>query len=159
VRCDPLTGTYGPKRLVFGDSLTADGISEIERSISGDGQLEVEPGKYHVIVSRGIEYSIQEFDIDVAPPAGTGLDNRTISLDAEVDHVVDSTGWVSGDFHVHGVHSFDSGVDDAIRVASYVVEGVDLMSSSDHDFVTDFAPAAHALGVDDLIKTQVGLES
>jgi hypothetical protein len=152
-RCDPVTLRYGPKRLVFGDSLTGDNISEIERTISGRGQIALEPGKYRVLVSRGIEYSIDEFSLDI--PA----DGRPVQIFPVVQRVVDSSGFISGDFHIHGVNSFDSGLDDLTRVASYVVEGVELMSSSDHDYVTDFAPAARALGVEDILKTQVGLES
>ncbi len=151
-RCDPITSTFGPKRLYFGDSRTPDGISEIARTLEGIGEVQIEPGIYRVRVSRGIEYSIEDRIIDVS--AGS-----SVQLDAVLQRLVDTRGWVSADFHVHASPSFDSGVPLRDRVTSFITDGVELLSSSDHDVVTDYAPLVRELGVEQLLGTQVGLET
>ncbi len=54
--------------------------------------------------------------------------------------MVDSTGWMSADLHVHAVNSTDSAVGNALRVSNFLAEGVDVLVSTDHEWVTDFAP-------------------
>ncbi len=151
-RCDPVTKTFGPKRLYFGDSRTPDGISEIARTLEGFGELQIEPGVYRVRVSRGIEYSIEDRILDVS--AGS-----SVHLDAILQRLVDTRGWISADFHVHASPSFDSGVSLRDRITSFITDHVELLSSSDHDVVTDYAPLVRELGVEERLGTQVGLES
>jgi hypothetical protein len=46
----------------------------------------------------------------------------------------------------------------ADRVRSMVSEGVEFFASTDHDFVTDFAPTVEQLGMEDWVQTAVGNE-
>jgi hypothetical protein len=73
--------------------------------------------------------------------------------------VVDTRGWISGDFHVHGVNSFDANVQHEDQVRAMAAEGVELLSTSDHDFVTDLAPTVREMGMEQAIRTQVGIET
>jgi len=119
---------------------------------SGDtGDLPLEPGSYRVYVSHGTEYSI-DFE-DVVITAG-----NTTTVNGVVERVIDSTGFVSGDFHVHSIDSPDSAISRVDRVVSMLGEGVDFFAATDHDFRSDFTPTITSLGVGSLLATAVGQE-
>ena len=117
----------------------------------GKGGKAIRPGAYKVWVSRGPEYSLESRDVTLES-------GKTTRLSVTLKHVVTSPGWVSADFHVHSVNSVDSAMGYVDRVESSAAEGVDVLTSTDHNFVTDFAPTVEALGLSDWLKTVVGLE-
>ncbi|MEO6029680.1 MAG: hypothetical protein ABIR79_22665 [Candidatus Binatia bacterium] len=138
------TATFGEAfedGLAFGIAF----VSFVDRT--GDsGVLEVEPGTYQLVLSRGPRYSA--FTQPVTITAGV-----TTSVTAQIARVVDTPGFVSSDFHVHSINSPDCEVTNAERVATEIAEGMDFFTPSDHDFRTDFLPTIAALGVGDLIAT------
>jgi hypothetical protein len=140
---------------VFGD-ITKDprshGLAR-ELFVDPNGSLgfDLEPGDYRVVVSHGTEYSIYQEDIS----AVSGLVN---DVNADVAPVVDTTGFVSGDFHVHSFDSVDCPVTREERIISMIAEGVDFFTPSDHGFRIDFTQDIADLGVADLISTAVGNE-
>lgn len=127
--------------------------------LNGELETQLIPGKYRVVVSRGMEWSIWPEDATQSNGQPVEiLPNQTATLDAEIAHVIDTPGVLSGDFHIHTVPSPDSAVAMENRVLSFVMEGVDVMVSTDHDIITDFAPTITSLGVDAQIKSIVGDE-
>ncbi|MBL8937916.1 MAG: hypothetical protein JNM69_25360, partial [Archangium sp.] len=120
---------------------------------AGDGTIgtEIRPGKYTVWASRGIEYSLEKKEIEVV--AG-----KTSMVGLTLTHVLPTPGYISADFHVHSVRSVDSDMELPDRVTSFAVEGVDLMTSTDHNMVADYQPTIEALGLDEWLKSMVGLE-
>ena len=119
---------------------------------SGDtGVFPLEPGSYRVYVSHGTEYSIDFADITVM----AGVPSV---FNAVVERVIDSTGFVSGDFHVHSIDSPDAAISRADRVVAMLGEGVDFFASTDHGFRADFSSTITGLGVGGLISTAVGQE-
>jgi hypothetical protein len=137
--------------LEMGGRRFSDGVIVTSVSTDGRGQLTLAPGTYEVIASRGIEYDIVRRFVTIK--------GDTMSrFSATLSKVIDTRGWISGDFHVHGPNSVDSGLDHRTRIRSYVAEGVELVSSSDHDQLTDYQPTILALGVQPWITSQVGLE-
>ena len=84
--------------------------------------------------------------------------------DAAGDHgrasfrVVDTTGFVSADHHVHLINSPDSTVSKDERIVTMLAEGVDYFVASDHDFKTDLTADVAALGASSLIKTGISNE-
>jgi len=132
---------YGPESQPFGLTRT------VFFDQSGtSGPVEVEPGSYRVVVSRGPEYSIATQDVTLAPSA-------TTTVNAQIGRVVDSTGFIAGDFHVHSIESPDSKVSRRDRVVTMLAEGVDFFTPSDHDMRTDFQPDILALGAGSLISS------
>ena len=120
---------------------------------TGDtGEFFIEPGDYYVVVSHGTEYSIFEQPITVTAGSLT-------SVSAQIARVIDSTGFISGDFHVHALASPDGEVTNEERVISMLAEGVDFFISTDHQFQTDYAPVIASLGVGSLISTAVSAEN
>lgn len=117
----------------------------------GNGGAELRPGRYVVWASRGIEYSLEKRELEVV--AG-----RTAMAGFTLKHVLPTPGWASADFHVHSVRSVDSDMALDDRVASFAVEGVDLMASTDHNMVADYQPTIEMLGLEQWLRSIVGLE-
>lgn len=108
-------------------------------------------GSYTVVVSRGPEHELHVEDIVVA-------EGETVAVQAELRQVVDRSGWVSADLHVHGTRSSDSEVARLVRVLGAAAEGLDVLLATDHDAVTDYRPEVAELGLQDRLRTASGIE-
>jgi hypothetical protein len=117
----------------------------------GTAGTPIRPGRYTVWASRGNEYSLEKREIEVV--AG-----KTAMVGLTLKHEVPTKGLVSADFHVHSVRSVDSDMGLVDRVTSFAVEGVDLMASTDHNMVADYQPTIEELGLEQWLKSIVGLE-
>ena len=72
--------------------------------------------------------------------------------------MLDTTGFVSSDFHVHGIRSADSRVADGPRVSQFAGEGVENIIMTDHHVHTDLSPTIAALGLGAWVTSTVGEE-
>ena len=116
-------------------------------------------GDYRVVVSRGMEWSLWPQDAQQSKGAAVTLSaGETTQVAAEIAHVVRTPGAMSGDFHIHSLTSTDSAVGLQTRVLDFMTEGVDVMVSTDHDYITDYAPAIAALGAQAQIVSMIGNE-
>lgn len=126
---------------------------------SGSQTFFLPSGSYQVIVTHGPEYSLYPL---TAPAQGQVVDlsgaTASATVDAVLAKVVDTAGWLSADFHVHSVNSPDSPVALVDRAKTFLAEDVNVLLSTDHDFITDYAPINHDLGGDGLMATMVGIE-
>jgi hypothetical protein len=137
----------------LGDAFIAGSPEAVVFSLYGTGEVELPPGRYVAVASRGLEYELDKsapFTLDAANGA---------ELDLQVIRSVDTTGWISADLHVHAEASHDSGVLLADRVRTMVTEGVEFFASTDHDYLVDYAPTVEALGVEQWVQTAVGNET
>ena len=66
--------------------------------------------------------------------------------------------FVSADFHVHSAKSFDSSVPITDRLSAFLAEGVEVLVSTDHDYITDYAPVIASLAAGDEIRSIIGNE-
>jgi hypothetical protein len=131
---------YGLAKVVFVDQ-------------TGDsGEFFIEPADYQVVVSHGPEYSIFKQDITVTAGALT-------TVNSQIARVIDTSGFISADFHSHAIASPDSEVTNEARVISMLAEGVDFATLTDHEFRTDLAPVVASLGVGDLISVALANEN
>ncbi|NOY27170.1 MAG: hypothetical protein GXP62_14980, partial [Oligoflexia bacterium] len=78
-----------------------DGLVLVGFPTPQDPTLPTPPGHYTATLSRGYEY--QPATVELTVP-----DDGTATISATLDHVVDTTGWVSFDSHVHAGPSADS---------------------------------------------------
>jgi hypothetical protein len=120
-------------------------------SAAGTGLARVPVGSYDVYVSRGLEWSIDVHRRVRVGPEGVAISSR-------LDHVVETPGWLSADFHVHAARSPDSIVPMPHRIIEFVSDGVDMIVSTDHNVVADYRPVIEALGVQELITSAPGDE-
>lgn len=145
-------GTTGSLSSDAGEPYIGGSPAEVQFAPYGEVVTVLPPGTYTATATRGLEYEIASQDVTVR---ADGASDLTLVLDRSID----TTGWVSADFHVHAANSFDSGVGLGDRVVTMVCEGVEFFTSSDHDYVTDFAPVVEDLGLEPWVKTGIGLET
>jgi hypothetical protein len=151
-----IAGLISNTTAVFGDRTRDGNAYGIAKTIfigpSGDsGVLPIEPGDYQVVASRGPEYSIDAQNHTITAGA-------TESVTAKVERVIDSSGFVASDFHVHSIDSPDSRVPNQLRVLSMLDEGMDFFTPTDHDIRFNYQPVIDALGATDLLGTATGEE-
>ena len=136
-------------RLPFG--IAAAGYADA----SGTVEFDLEPGAalYHVYVSRGTEYSAYR----TASPITITASSTTV-VNAAIARVLDTTGFVSSEFHVHGIRSADSRVSDVHRVEAYSTEGIENVVMTDHHVHTDLNPAISDAGLGSFLTATIGEE-
>lgn len=138
---------------VLGDPYIAGDPASVVFAPYGTGTVVLPPGEYTAVASRGPEY-----DLGISEPFTVDADRAVRLQDLLVVHSVDTEGWVSADLHVHAINSFDSGTSLESRVSTMVSEGVEFLSSNDHDAVTDYAPVIQAMGLTPWVSSAVGVE-
>ncbi len=140
------------RRVELGDGRKDDGVRTVLYAPFGQGSDSIEPGRYNVYVSHGLEFGIdviENFEV---------VSGLTVTLEAQIQRELDTQGWIAGDFHLHARPSFDGGVSIEGRVTSNVIEGLELVTATDHDVVVDYSPYVNKLGYEPYLKTQVGVE-
>jgi hypothetical protein len=148
-------GTLNP-RFTKNDIGKQEGDGTVEAydrilSVTGIGVAHVPVGTYDVYVSRGPEWELAvQRKVRVTPKGAL--------VSARLKHAVLTPGWLSADFHVHAAHSSDSHVPMHDRIFEFVSDGVELITSTDHNVVSDYAPIIAELGVGQYISSIVGDE-
>jgi hypothetical protein len=138
---------------VLGDGFVGGAPESVVFAMYGEGEVELAPGRYRAIASRGLEY---EVDLSGVFEVGEAQGARQEFV---LQRSVDTRGWISADLHVHAVRSHDSGVILADRVRTMVAEGVEFFASTDHDYLVDYAPTVEALGLEQWVQTAIGNET
>ncbi|MBW2312607.1 MAG: CehA/McbA family metallohydrolase [Deltaproteobacteria bacterium] len=110
------------------------------------------PGRYRVLATRGLEWSVEETLLDVRvgenTPLTIGLPRRTVK----------TPGWILADLHVHAAGSFDSTLPYRERLRSFAAMGGEVLVATEHDNVVDYRPTANAMGLEGRMRVVPGLE-
>ena len=144
-------------RDVSFDALPGDVRAVAFGSVDGEVTLALPSGEYRVVVSRGPTWSVWP-DNDLSGAPVTVLAGAETALAAVIEEAVPTPGWVSGDLHVHAINSPDSPISNELRVRTMLAEGVDVLVSTDHDFITDFQPTVDTMGAGHELATVPGEE-
>ena len=142
-------GTPNPK---LGPIFSATGAVNAVLTATGNGSFVLPTGRYRLFACHGIEYDVDRFELEVTPHA-------RFSHSFALNHVLDTRGYLSGDFHQHAANSYDSAVSLTDRATSNLAEGVEILVGTDHDFVTDYRPILAALHADGRVVTMGGDEA
>ena len=153
-------GATPTNRTELGDPFYAGGFSHVSFLGHGHGTVEVPPGRYDLVVSRGPEYSLWDSATDGGAEGGLEVAaGGRVEIAAVLTREVDSTGFVAADLHVHSAPSHDSGVSLELRTITMAAEGVEYFVATDHDVITEFGPVVEALGLDPWVQASAGLET
>ena len=110
-------------------------------SPTGSGRITVPPGRYTVFASRGPEWSLARAELALTPDAQA-------TLELELEHELDTRGWIGADFHLHTLtYSKHGDADLEERVLACLGEGLELAVATDHDHHTDYGPTLSRLGL------------
>ncbi len=141
----------GGRLPYFGQGRLGIGIERLAFGMDGSFDLPIQAGTYRLVVSHGIEWSVADQVVTLKP-------GEERSLKVSLAHEVDTTGWLSTDFHLHAEPSFDSGMPLGDRVQTIAAEGVDYVASTDHDVLSDYVPFLRKFNLDQWLKAVVGSE-
>jgi hypothetical protein len=135
----------------FGPDYRASGAGPLIDALRGEAEMPLPTGRYRILATRGIEYTIDEQPIDVTPGSSHAVQLR-------LRHIVDTTGWVGCDLHVHARPSFDSWVLPEDRVISLIAAGVDFAVPSEHNVVGHYESVLDALELTHDLVSVPGVE-
>ena len=102
-------------------------------------------------MSRGPEW-------DISTTKKLKLTPQGATITATLTHVVETPGWLSGDFHVHSARSSDSRVPMYDRIFEFVADDVQMIVSTDHNVISDYEPNIKELDAGRYITSAIGDE-
>jgi hypothetical protein len=144
-------GIGGTPTPWLGPAQRAHGCLDQYHSETGQFRVALPPGQYAVIVTRGIEYSHCSNTVVLRP-------EQTVRVSGVLRRLVDTTGWISADYHNHSTISGDNvcGTDD--RVINLAAEHIEFAPTTEHNRLYDWRPHIEKLGLTNFVQTVCGLE-
>ena len=143
-----IEGTPSPD---FGPDSGDHAVKNLYYTANGRFRQQIAPGTYDVIVSYGPEYDAVYKRITVARGEDTIL--ATILVRS-----VDTTGWISTDFHSHSSPSGDNTSSQFGRVLNLLCEHLEFVPCTEHNRISSYRPHLERLGVSHLLATCPGME-
>ncbi len=135
----------------FGPDTAESAIRNLLYTASGSVSHPLAPGKYTVIVSRGPEYDAVTEAIEVK-------EGQTARVKAALVRSVDSTGWVSGEFHSHSTPSGDNTSLQRGRVLNLLAENLEFAPCTEHNRIDTYEDDLQALKAAQFMATCTGME-
>ena len=135
----------------FGTEYRVHGNQNQYQTHDGRFTQQIPPGKYLVRVTHGPEFDLFETTIDVAK-------GQTVDVKASLKRTVDTTGWVSTDYHSHSTPSGDNYCNTNDRLINIAAEQIEFAPTTEHNRIYDWAPYIDRLGLSPRIRTVIGIE-
>ena len=139
---EPVEGGFGPS--------VANGVMNVYYAWRGTARIPVTPGRYRIIVSRGIEYDIYQNDMDIV--SGSHLE-----VPVALKKVINTTGMMSVDAGVMTSASAVSMVAPRDRIMMAACAGVSVLVSGDYNVATDLQAAVDEIGLSRFVKAFKGI--
>ncbi len=130
-----------------GGKISAVGYAGLDGAVA----VGVPAGTYRVLVSRGFSWEVAEQTVTV----GQG---ERAELEATINKVVDTTGWLSADFHIHALRSPDSDTPYEVRVRQALTDDLDIPVMTEHVTLTGLQDTADGLGLGEHVIGPFGQE-
>ena len=144
-------GVIPPVVDVAGAEPWPEGVAYVAYAADGSAEALLPAGTYTVVASHGFTHELAE-----APLVAVAGEDHPLSL--EVARAVDTTGWISADFHLHGYRSWDAHVPYAHRAREAACEGLDAPVLTEHGYAASLAPAVLSVGLADVLAPVPGQE-
>lgn len=135
----------------FGPDSTHTAVKNLVYSHNGQFRQPLSPGEYDAVVSYGPEYDV------VVVPLSINRGKET-PLVARLHRSVDTTGWVSGEFHSHASPSGDNTTSQFGRVQNLLCEQIEFAPCTEHNRISSYRPHLEQLEATDLMATCSGME-
>ncbi len=162
VKVVDVTGTPIPAKVQF---YTADGgadpdfgptsaIAAVKNAVytaSGSFEQALDPGSYQVYISRGPEYDADVQVFDLKP-------GQLIPISSTLKRTVDTSGWVSAEFHSHSSPSGDNVSHQRGRVMNLLAEHLEFAPCTEHNRIDTYADDLRALKASQWMATCTGME-
>ncbi len=146
-----LIGKSESNKLNFGPESAEVAVKNLLYLYRGEEEILLPAGEYEAIISRGPEYDAVFSDISIGS-------TETTSLNATLNRVVDTTGWVSTEFHSHSSPSGDNTGSQLGRVLNLLCEHLEFAPCTEHNRIDTYAPHIKTLGIEKYLATCTGME-
>ena len=144
-------GVDGTETPDLGTDYRAHGSNHQYQTHDGTVSQQLPPGDYLVRVSRGPEYDLAEMTVKV-------LAGEIGEIDVRLERTVDTTGWISTDYHAHSTPSGDNYCGTKDRIINFAAEHIEFAPTTEHQRLYDWSDQIAQLGLGDRIKTVPGIE-
>jgi hypothetical protein len=129
----------------------AHGCKDQYHSGTGRFRMPIPPGKWRVTVGHGPEFSQVVKDVVVAPGA-------SVPVPGVLERQVDTTGYISADFHNHTTASGDNVCGTPDRIINLAAEHIEFAPTTEHNRLYDWTPTIKKLGLTSFLSTVPGME-
>ena len=146
-----IIGIEGTPTPNLGPVDRAHGCKDQYHSENGTFFIGLAPGKYKIIITRGIEHDHFERVVELK-------EGKIVTISTKLKHSVSTPGWVSTDFHNHSTPSGDNVCGTADRLINLAAEHIEFAPTTEHNRIMDWAPTIKALGLANEISTIPGME-
>ena len=143
-----IEGTSSPD---FGPDSAVDAIKNVVYCSRGRFEQPIDPGRYQVIVSHGPEFDADIRELEVG-------EGQLVPLESRLPRTVDTTGWVSSDFHSHSSPSGDNVSAQRGRVLNLLAEHIEFAPCTEHNRIDTYEDDLLALNATDAMATCTGME-
>ena len=113
-------------------------VSAVGYATGGSTTIFVPAGQYELRISRGLSYT-------TATTTFEAVYDAPVTVSGVIDKVVDTTGWMSADCHIHATRSPDSDTPYSIRAQQAVTDELDLPILTEHVQIGGLQPTLDAL--------------
>lgn len=144
-------GVDGTPTPNLGTDYRARGCDHQHHTHDGHVLQQVPPGRYLLRITRGPEYELAEQTVTVAK-------GQTVELAVTLRRSVDTTGWISADYHAHSTPSGDNYTNTVDRIINFAAEHLEFIPTTEHNRFYDWAPVIDQLGLSRHLKTVKGIE-
>lgn len=141
----------GAPALNLGPKERAHGCVDQYHSEKGRFAVQLPAGRYRVVVVRGPEYGHLEQEVTLG-------EKQEAEFKGVLKRLVDTTGWISADFHNHSTPSGDNVCDTDGRLINIAAEHLEFAPTTEHNRFFDWEPTIVQLGLSPFIKTVKGVE-
>lgn len=114
--------------------------------------LNLAPGAYEVIASRGPEYSAHSIELKLEAGKQSTLDIPSPK------RLFTTPGYVAADLHTHAAPSFDNNYPQHQRLKSYVAQGGEVLVATEHETIYSYVDDIARLGLSTRLATVTGTE-
>ncbi|MEZ6057909.1 MAG: CehA/McbA family metallohydrolase [Planctomycetaceae bacterium] len=135
----------------FGPETAEFAVKNLRYTVDGTFTQSLHPGEYDCLVSHGPEHEIAMVRINVES-------GKTVSLTANLTRSVDTTGWVSADYHSHSSPSGDNTGSQLGRVINLVCEQLDFAPCTEHNRISTYADHIAKLKIEAFMASCSGME-
>ena len=97
-------------------------------------------------------------EFDLVEKSITVVKGETVELSATLRRTVDTTGWISTDYHSHSTPSGDNYCNTTDRLINIAAEHVEFAPTTEHNRIYDWQPHIDRLGLNRRIRTVPGVE-
>ncbi len=140
--------TLSPK---LGPVDRAHGCVDQYHSENGKFSIGLAPGKYRIVITRGIEHDHFEKQVEI-------LKGKFESVKTALIRSVNTKGWVSTDFHNHSTPSGDNICGTPDRLINLAAEHIEFAPTTEHNRIMDWTPTIESLGLENELSTIPGME-